>query len=110
MEDLKEIVLTEAQEKNLADLKRQHGTIHVLQIPDSEGELCTAFLKSPQRHNLSFYLAKVATDPIVAHEVLLDACWVAGDLRIKTQDDLFLSAIPLLGSMIQLKQGILKKI
>lgn len=106
---MEEFKLTEEQEKKLEALKRVHGTVHVIQIPDSDGNLHTAFLKSPQRHTLSFYLARVANDPIVAHEVLLDACWVEGDTAIKTNDELFLSAIPLLGGMIQLKQGFLKK-
>jgi len=106
---MKEIQLTEEQSKKLEALKKVHGAVQVIQIPDGEGKLHTAFLKKPQRHTLSFYLSKVANDPIVAHEVLLDACWIEGDTEIKTNDELFLSAIPLLGGMIQLYQGFLKK-
>jgi hypothetical protein len=109
MEEEREIHFTVEQKNKLEALKKVHGIVQVIQIPDSEGNLHTAFLKKPQRHTLSFYLAKVANDPIVAHEVLLDACWIEGDTEIKSNDDLFLSAIPLLGGMIQLRQGFLKK-
>jgi hypothetical protein len=109
MEDLEKIQLTEEQEKRLEALKKIHGTVHVIQIPDTEGNLHTAFLKKPQRHTLNFYLSKVATEPVTAHEVLLNACWVEGNEAIKTDDNLFFSAIPLLGNIIEIKQGFLKK-
>lgn len=101
--------LTKDQQATLDRLKKTHATVYVLAVETENGESAIAFLKPPPRNILNFYLAKVSTEPITAHEILLNSCWLEGNELIKTDDSLFLSAIPQLGSMMSLKQGSLRK-
>lgn len=101
--------LTKEQNDTLARLKKTHATVYVLAVERENGAQAVAFLKPPQRNILNFYLAKVGTEMITANEVLLNSIWLEGDEEIKTNDSLFLSAIPQLGQMMNIKQGSLRK-
>ena len=48
-------------------------------------------------------------NPLKANEILLTSNWLEGDKRILEDDDLFLSAGQLLGEIIKVREGQLKK-
>ena len=97
-------------EDKVAALKKAHNIndVFVLEI-GSGNDLKRAYLKTPERHTLNFYLAKAATEPVTASEVLLDACWLDGDLEIKTDTNLFVSSMQALQLLVQVKEATLKK-
>ncbi len=100
--------LTKEQTERLEVLKKQHTNVHTLAIKKGTDWVC-AFLKNPSRNIVSFYLAKISTDPVTAREVLLQNCWIEGDERLKTEDSLFYSTFPYLDSIMEVYEGVLKK-
>ena len=67
-----------------------------------------AYLKTPNRKVISMATAVGGKDPIRFGELILENCWLGGDERIKTDDDLFLSANAVLGNLIKIKTASIK--
>jgi len=86
-------------------LKKQHGELFQLNI---EGR--TAILKKPSRKSLSYATSVASKDPMKFNELMLDACWVAGDEEIKSDDSLFLSASAKIAELIEIKEAELVKL
>lgn len=66
------------------------------------------WLKSPSRKVISMATALGAKDPIKFGEIILKNCWLGGDMRIQTDDELFLAVNGVLGELIQIKSATLK--
>ena len=99
------------EEKKIDILKKKYNvdTIYTLEVPvDDKGNFLTAYLKKPDRQILSA-VAAFQQDQIKASEILLNSIWLEGDERIKTDDELFFSALTALQDIIKVRVSTLKK-
>lgn len=96
-------------EKKVEELRKKHGVkdVHVIDIENDNGEPFRAYLKSPDRAVLSRSISLAQTDPIRANEIVLNSCWLDGDEIIKTDDTLFMSAMQVLGGLINIRKATL---
>ena len=92
-------------QKQIDAWKAQFGEISQINVGDK-----SCILRKPNRKEMSFAAASAATDPLKYNEVILKACWLAGDMEIQTNDDLFLSISPKLSELIELKEAELVKL
>lgn len=92
-------------------LKKQHGEVYEIAVPvDDEGnEMTYAYIARPKRKILEAVFGIVNVNPIQAADIILKNCWLAGNELIKTDDDLFMAAAPLVLSIIKIRQGEIKK-
>jgi hypothetical protein len=108
----KVIVYTgQISEEQIEALKRKHGIVLTLEVKanDEGTEIALAYLKRPDRLLLGAYFNKNKINQISAKEMLLTGCWLDGDKRIQTDDDLFLSACPSLEYFFDIRESSLKK-
>ncbi|MCO5229610.1 MAG: hypothetical protein M9958_00500 [Chitinophagales bacterium] len=89
----------------IQEWKTKHGEIFELEVDGKK-----AWLKKPDRKLIAMAQSLGGESQVSIGEVLLDACWLGGDEEIKTNDDLFLSILPTLNQLIEIKQAVLKKI
>lgn len=99
-------------EEQLQGLKAKYGEVFEITVLDENGVEVKAYLKKPSRQILSAVMAKIGSDPIQANELLLNGCIIqeVSDMRIVTNDDLFMSAIGSLSELIQIRTSSIKKI
>ena len=100
---IKEIM--RATKEQIADWKKKHGFVCEISVGDK-----SCFLRKPTRHELSYGTTVAAKDPIKFNEILLKACWLAGDEDIQTNDELFLAVCPKLAELVEVKEAQLKKL
>lgn len=100
--------MTEVTEKQIESWKKQHGEVYELNIP-LENDKVTCYLRKPDRKTIAYALSVRDTNPLKAKEIVLENCFLAGDERIKTDDELFLSACTVLDEMIVVRVAELKK-
>lgn len=101
-EELKENNIMEAK---IADWKKKHGQVFLLEI---DGRKC--YLRQPDRKIIAMARSLSGGDYIAAQELILDACWLEGDEEIRTNDVLFLNIAQKLEGLIESKESVLKKI
>jgi len=110
MENLQEF--GKLSEPELAKLKETHKKVFELKVPFETSEnvvLLYGYLRMPKRYELGMSLAQMDSNPVLAKEIILEKTWLAGDARIKTDDDAFYSAINVLDELITVRQAELKK-
>jgi hypothetical protein len=91
--------------EQIQEWKQQYKDIFVLNV---EGK--KAYLRTPDRHTLSYASTLATKDPLKFNEVVLTNCWLGGDEEIKTDDALFLAASSKLPELIQIKEATLEKL
>jgi hypothetical protein len=93
----------------LQEYKKLYRHVHILEVPanDEGSEIAVAYLKPVDRTLMSAVLS--TTDRVQQKEMVLQACWLAGDERIKTDDELFFSAMTILDGMLTFRMAELKK-
>lgn len=101
-------------EQQIEDLKPLNGgKIFELELPkDDEGkEFAYAYLKKPDRSVISVAMAKSMTDPVGGADVILRSCIIpaVSDMEVLSNDELFLSAVPLVMQLVEIRKGTLKK-
>jgi hypothetical protein len=81
------------REKDAA-IKEKYGTVLKINIWD-EGVLRQAYIKKPNRYQISPVLATIDRDPVFAYELLWNSCKIdeLTDPKIFADDDLFLNAM-----------------
>lgn len=89
--------------EQVAEWKRKHGDIFEISVEDK-----SCILRRPNRTDLSY--VSVVKDPIKMSETLLKQLWLAGDMEIQEEDDLFLSVIPQMEEVIKVKESQIKKL
>ncbi|WP_297096378.1 hypothetical protein [uncultured Draconibacterium sp.] len=80
-------------------------------VADKRGittESVVAYLRNPSRKIISMATSVGGKDPIKFGELILQNCWLGGDERIKTDDDLFLAANAVLGDLIKIRSARIK--
>jgi len=98
-------------DERLETLKRTHGDVYTLEVPENDEAtvMAVGYLKRPDRILLGAVLNKQKVNSIAAKELLLNSTWLDGDARIKTNDDLFLSACTVLDDFFSVRESSLKK-
>lgn len=91
--------------EQIQEWKQQYKDIFVLNV---EGK--KAYLRTPDRHTLSYASTLATKDPLKFNEVVLTNCWLGGDEEIKTDNALFLAASSKLPELIQIKEATLEKL
>ena len=95
----------EFTKEQIAELKHKHGEIFKISV---DGKSC--LLRKPNRKELSYATSAGKDNPLKFNEVILNACWLAGDEDIKTNDTLFLSASAKIADIIEIKEAELEKL
>lgn len=86
--------------------KKQYKTVHKLTVEDKVG-----YLHNPDRRTLSLAMSRISRGDIMGgSEAVLENCWLGGDEEIKTDDELFMGAISVVGEIISAKQAALEKL
>jgi hypothetical protein len=68
------------------------------------------YLKRPDRNTLKATNAIAEQDGMRGNEVLLEGCWLGGDLEMKTNDEYFLEVVPVLEDIADFGRAELKKL
>jgi hypothetical protein len=84
--------------------KSKNGEIFEIKVEDA-----VCYLKKPDRSVLKATSA-LEKNPIGAGEIIIANCWLGGDETIKTDDDKFMSVLPFLFDLIEVKEVELKKL
>jgi hypothetical protein len=95
--------------ERVAELKKTHKEVFVVVVEVSEEDKAVCYLKKPNRQVISACLSIGANDPVKSDEILLAGCWIEGDERFKTEDDLFFAITPQLPKIVSFKVAELKK-
>lgn len=91
--------------EQIAAFKQKHGEIFKISV---DGKSC--LLRKPSRKELSYASVAGKDNPLRFNETILNACWLAGDEEIKTDDTLFLSASAKIADIIEIKEAELEKL
>ena len=91
--------------EQIAAFKQKHGEMFKISV---DGKSC--LLRKPNRKELSYASVAGKDNPLRFNETILNACWLAGDEEIKTDDTLFLSASAKIADIIEIKEAELEKL
>lgn len=94
-------------DEQMAAWKKKNGTVYEIKVEDKK-----AVLRKPTRQDLSYATAgsSQGKDGMKFSELLMKQCWIDGDREILEDDEYFLSALPKLESLTELKQAEIKKL
>jgi hypothetical protein len=102
----------ELSENDLKALIQKHGIVYTLVVLFSEGEEIVelyGYIKRPERFVMGMALSVIDSNPVKSKEIILEKSWLAGDERIKTEDDAFYSASTVLDELFMVRRAELKK-
>lgn len=94
-------------DEQLKSWKEKYGEVFGISCEDKK-----AVLHKPGRKELSFAMAgsNQAKDSVKFAEILLKQCWIDGDKEFLEDDNYFLSAVPILGALAEVKEAEIKKL
>jgi len=97
----------EEMERRFPDEKK----IIQIKVPknDEYTEFAYAWIKYPDRIDVSIAMTMKDTDPLKGKQIVLENSWLDGDKTILTDTELFLSACTILDQAIGIRQAIVKK-
>lgn len=95
----------QTMEQKIAEWKARYGEVYEVEV---DGHTC--YLHKPDRKTLSAAAVVGGNDPLKYNEILLKNCWIEGDERIKTDDELFLGVGGKLGEIIKVAEASIKKL
>lgn len=101
--------LTDKEQAQRLKSKYKTGKIFLIEVEDDDGNPVKGWLRNPTRQEAGMVAKLAGTDPVKSIEVLLNSVWLEGDDRIKTDDDLFFSAMPQLNNVLTIRNAELKK-
>ena len=79
--------------EQIAAWKKEHGKVFTLKVNVTENDIAIGYLKSPNRNHKSIALSMYAQNKILeTGEFLRDNCWLGGDERLKTNENIADSA------------------
>ncbi len=92
------LVTQEMLEERIPEIKKKHKvkTVFLISVedPDTPGNFLGAYLKTPSRAQMSFVLSLFGKEKVVqGTEAILENCWLEGDERIMTEDELFFATM-----------------
>lgn len=92
--------------------KQKYGEVHQMDVPvDDEGkDVAVGYFRKPSMETIQA-VAKVGnSDPVKGGLVLFNHCWLGGDERFNTDDELKISAMKPLGALFRVRQASIKKL
>lgn len=95
----------QATPEQITSWKKSYGDVFAISV---DGKVC--YLRKPGRKEMSYAASIGMTDPMGVSEAILNACWLGGCEEIKTQDDLFLSAVSQIDKVVETKKAELVKL
>lgn len=98
-------------EAEIKALKEVHGTVYEIKVAanDEMTEFGVCYLKKPKRDVLEAVFGLITTNPLRAADVCMKSCWLAGDNRIKEDDEMFVSSVSQILSIIKVRYAEIKK-
>lgn len=79
--------------EQIAEWKKKHKKVYTLSIRVAENDTAVGYLRKPSRDHKAVALSYYAQNKIMeAGEFLRDNCWLGGDERLKTNEDIADSA------------------
>lgn len=98
-------------EERIENIKQRLNlkTVYSLIVKGENDQQHVAFFKKPTRPVLSSYMALVNRDPMKAREIIFSNCWIEGDEVIKTDEDLYVSALLQIDDLIEIRSAEVKK-
>lgn len=97
--------ITEITPEQISAWKAQYVDIWKITVEDK-----SAILRAPDRKTLSYASSIGTKDPLKFNEILLQGCWLGGDMEIQTNDSYFISAGQQLAELITVKESKLEKL
>lgn len=101
--------VTKAQ---IQEWKKEHKTVHEIRVKVSEDDEAVGYLKSPDRNIIARAAQLHAQDKLIeVGEFLIANCWLGGDMRIREDEDVAVSAaIFTSGNLVEFKETQIKKL
>ncbi len=96
-----------ATPEQIEEWKKQHIYVYALKSPTANK---IAYLRKPNRKELSYATTAGANDPLKFNDSILKSCWLGGDDEIITNDTLFLGICPLLDEICAFEKFELEKL
>jgi len=101
-----ELEAQKAFDEKKAEVLKKHNVPDAFRIKVGELE---CWVKKPNRADISMSRSLGEGEEIKIKELLLDAVWLEGDEKIKTDDDYFFNVFAYLDNLIEAKAVELKK-
>ncbi len=96
--------------EQIEEHKAKHGRVFLFEVEET-GKWC--LLRLPKRKDLSAATAAMGKNPMKFTEVLIRACYVAGDDPMQDMEDiggLFMSVSAKIDELVKIKDGELKEL
>lgn len=94
-----------ATSEQVINWKSKHGEVFEVTV---DGKYC--YLHKPSRKTMSYALTKSQTDPMGFIEVIVENCWITGDLAFKDDDTYFFALSNKVNELMHVKEAELKKL
>ena len=90
--------------------KQAHGAVYQVTVNVAEGETAVCYLKKAGRNVVAYALTQLASNRLLeAGEFILDNCFIGGDERFKTDEDIRIAGAQQAAGVVQVMQGELVK-
>lgn len=86
--------------------KASYGGVHLVTYDDGR----EAYLREPSRDTIGMMQAKYLKAPILAAELMMASCWLAGDESLKEDNGALIGLQELLNELVSSKAAKLKKL
>lgn len=96
---------SEVTQEMIDTWKSKYESVHKLTVGDKE-----AYIRFPDRKTMSYAQMAANGNNLKLGEIILNKCWLAGDMEIQELDSYFYSANNKLEGIIELKSGSLEKL
>ncbi|MGJ1366047.1 hypothetical protein [Sphingobacterium spiritivorum] len=107
----KQTYLGQASDEQIQAWKAQFGIITLIKIKNRDKSVSVAYLKSPDRQTASLAYTHLANKRMLdAGAVFLNNCWLGGDERMKTDDDMYIAATQYAFESLDLLEGSAEKL
>jgi hypothetical protein len=101
----------QASSEQIEGWKKEHKGVSAVEVYDTDGSLYRVYFKKPSRVIISKAMQDSTKNPMLFNETLFDNCHIAGDVeKIKSDDDLYMSACTAFAEIVQLRKAELKKL
>lgn len=97
--------MSQFTEVQIETWKKAHGDIFLIEIEDA-----SCVLRTPTRKDMSYASAGASGVAFKVNEILFEACFLAGDEKIKTNIAYFLSAVEKFSTIVEVKEATIKKL
>lgn len=91
--------------------KAEHKELHEIHVKVSEREVSVCYIRKPDRNVTARALSLYHQDkPLQSGEFIRDNCWLAGDPRAKSQDDIAISVALQCNQLVPIMETEVKKL